>query len=159
MRSGVRAVPGSRMIKAVFDTNLLVSAFLSRNKPGGVSNELLRFARQGAIQLHLSPEIIAEALATLVEDERAQRRYQYTPSMVFQFCDDLLAAAAVVVNPPPTPGAVPRDPDDDKIIACAAAAGTEYLVSRDRDLLSLGSYGQTTIIAPEDFLRVVRRQP
>jgi predicted nucleic acid-binding protein len=52
------------MIKAVFDTNVLISAFLSRNNPGGVSNELLRFARQGAIQLHLSPEIVVDPPAT-----------------------------------------------------------------------------------------------
>src|SRR5437763_1055029 len=107
------------MIKAVLDTNLLISAFLSRNRPGGVSNELLRFARQGAFELHLSPDIVAEALETLIEDERAQRRYNYTPSIASQFCDELLAAATIVANPPPTPGAVPRDPDDDKIIACA----------------------------------------
>jgi predicted nucleic acid-binding protein len=54
------------MIRAVYDTNLLVSAFLSRNDTGGVSNELLRFARHGTVQLHLSPEIIAETLATLL---------------------------------------------------------------------------------------------
>jgi uncharacterized protein len=54
---------------------------------------------------------------------------------------------------------VPRDPDDDKIIACAVAAGAQYLVSRDRDLLSLASYAGVSIIAPEEFLRLVRAQP
>jgi hypothetical protein len=45
------------MITAVFDANLLVSAFLSRDKPGGVSNELLRFARQGAFEITIiAPE-------------------------------------------------------------------------------------------------------
>src|SRR5712691_7134100 len=128
------------MIKAVFDANLLVSAFLSREKPGGVSNELLRFARQGSIQLHLSPDIIAEALSTLIASERLQARYNYTPAMAIEFCDGLRTAITMVINPPATPGAVPRDPDDDKIVACAVAAGVEYLISRDRDLLSLGSY-------------------
>jgi putative PIN family toxin of toxin-antitoxin system len=146
------------VIKAVFDTNIFVSAFLSRNNPGGVSTELLRFAEQGAIQLHLSPEIVAETLATLVESERAQQRYEYTPSMAVQFCDDLLAAATVIVDPPPVPGVVPRDPDDDTIIACAAAASVQYIVSRDEDLFSPGSYADITIIAPEQFIHLVRRQ-
>ena len=145
------------MIRAVFDTNLLVSAFLTRHEPGGVSNELLRFARQGAVQLHLSPDIVAETLTTLIESERMQKRYGYTPSMALQFCDDLLATSTVVVNPPPTPGAVPRDPDDDMIVACAVAASAEYIVSRDRDLLSLGSYHAIEIIAPEEFIQIVRR--
>lgn len=146
------------MIKAVFDANLLVSAFLSRDNPGGASNELLRFARQGAVQLHLSPDIIAEALATLIASERLQDRYSYTPAMAIDFCDSLRTAATMVINPPPTPGAVPRDPDDDKIVACAVAAGVDYLVSRDHDLLSLGSYAGITIIAPEKLLRLVRGQ-
>ncbi len=145
------------MIRAVFDTNLLVSAFLTRDEPGGVSNELLRFVRHGAVQLHLSPDISAETLTTLIESDRMQKRYNYTPSMALQFCDDLLAAGTVVVNPPPTPGAVPRDPEDDKIVACAAAASVEYIVSRDRDLLSLGTSHGIEIIAPEDFIQIVRR--
>jgi uncharacterized protein len=147
------------MIRAVYDTNLLVSAFLSRNDTGGVSNELLRFAQRGAVQLHLSPDIVAETLATLLRSRRAQRRYAYTPSEALAFCEALSAAAAIVVNPPPTPGAVPRDPDDDKIIAAAVAAEADYLVSRDHDLLSLGSYQGVKIIAPEEFLRVVRDTP
>jgi predicted nucleic acid-binding protein len=64
----------------------------------------------------------------------------------------------MVVKPPATPGAVPRDPDDDKIIACGVAAGVEYVVSRDRDLLSLGSWGGIVIIALEGSLQVVRER-
>lgn len=149
----------SGMIKAVFDANLLVSAFLSRETHGGVSNELLRFARQGSMQLYLSPDIIAEALATLLASERMQARYNYTSAMAIEFCDGLRTAITMVINPPATPGAVPRDPDDDKIIACAVAADVEYLVSRDHDLLSLKSYGAIRIIPPEEFLHLVRQQP
>src|SRR3954453_14132296 len=136
------------MVKAVFDTNLLISAFLSRENPGGVSNELLRLARQGIIELHLSPDIIAETLTTLLASQRMQERYGYDARMAIRFCEALSAVSTPVLDPPAMPGAVPRDPDDDKIIACAVAAGAEYLVSRDHDLLSLGSYEGVTIIAP-----------
>jgi putative PIN family toxin of toxin-antitoxin system len=145
------------MISAVFDTNLLVSAFLSRNNYGGVSNELLRFVRDGAIELHLSPDIAVETLATLVESERAQRRYSYTPAMALEFCDSLLAVGTIVVAPPTLPGAVSRDPDDDMIIECAVAASVEYIVTRDDDLLSLRSYADITMITPEEFIHIVRR--
>jgi putative PIN family toxin of toxin-antitoxin system len=157
MPSGARAAPDSSMISAVFDTNLLVSAFLSRNNPGGVSNELLRFVRAGAVQLHLSPEIVAETLTTLVDNERARQRYDYTPNMALQFCDDLLATNTIVVNPPKIPGAVSRDPDDDMIIACAVAASVQYIVSRDDDLLSLKSYADIPVITPEEFIHIVRQ--
>lgn len=144
------------MIKAVFDANLLVSAFLSRENPGGASNELLRFVIAGAVELCLSIDIIDEAVGILISRPRLARRYRYTPEAVGQYRADLLMLATAVDDPAPVPGAVPRDPDDDKIVACAVAAGAEYIVSRDHDLLSLGSYGGIAIIAPEAFLRLVR---
>ena len=145
------------MVKAVFDTNLLVSAFLTRHHPGGVSSELLRFVIDRTIELYLSTEIVDELVATLSE-ARFQQRYPFSPQQVGQYRADLLMLANIVDDPPPIPGAVPRDPDDDKIIACAVAAGVEYLVSRDRDLLSLDSYAGITIIAPEALLHIVRQQ-
>lgn len=144
------------MIRAVFDTNLLVSAFLTRHHPGGVSTELLRFVRDGAVQLYLSPAIIEEAAGTLVRSGKAQARYQYTPEQAMQYCADLFIIATIITNPPPHDGAVPRDPDDDKIVACAVAANAEYLVTRDQDLLSLTSYGEVAMITPEQFLTVAR---
>ena len=78
--------------------------------------------------------------------------------MAVQFCDDLLAATTIVVNPPPTPGAVPRDPDDDMIVACAVAAQVPYIVTRDKDLLSIGRYEAVEIVSPEAFLSIVRAQ-
>ena len=144
------------MIRAVFDTNLRVSAFLSRDNPGGASTELLRFAKEGSVELYLLAEIIAETLATLVSSERMQRRYDYTPHMAIQYCAELLAVPMIIIDPPQITGAVARDPDDDKIIACAIAAGAEYLVSRDHDLLALGSYGGINIASPEALLCIVR---
>jgi predicted nucleic acid-binding protein len=32
------------------------------------------------------------------------------------------------------------DSDDNKIVECAVAAGSDYLVTGDKDILSLGSY-------------------
>ena len=88
-----------------------------------------------------------------MRNRRAQANYRYTPLAAAAFCSDLFGLASVVDDPPPTPGAAPRDPDDDKIIACALAAGAEYIVSRDRDLLSLGTYAGIKIIAPEPYAR------
>jgi predicted nucleic acid-binding protein len=42
------------------------------------------------------------------------------------------------------------------ILACAIAAHASYVVTRDRDLLSLGSYEAITIMTPEAFLGLLR---
>ena len=144
------------MTKAVFDANLLVSAFLSRENPGGAANALLRFVIDGVVELYLSAEIVDEAIEVLLDRPRLVQRYAYSAEQVGQYRGDLMTLGIIVEDPPPIPGVVPRDPDDDKIIACAVAAGVDYVVTRDQDLLSLGSYAGITITRPEDFLHVVR---
>ncbi len=146
------------MFTAVFDANLLVSAFLSRENPGGATNQLLLFVREETIDLCLSIDIIDEAIGILLERPRLRQRYQYSPAQVAQYRFDILTIARIIDDPAPMPGAVPRDPDDDKIVACAVAAGARYLVTRDLDLLSLGSFQTIAIISPEDFLRLIRAE-
>lgn len=158
MPSGAYAVPGNSMIKTVFDANVLVSAFLSRDNPRGVSSELLRFVIAAAIDLHLSVEIVEEAIGVLLSSMRAQRRYRYSRSDAEEYRGTLMTLATIVDDPSPTPGAVPRDPDDDKIVACAVAAAAEHIVTRDDHLLSLGSYAEIAITTPEEFIHLVRRE-
>jgi len=43
------------------------------------------------------------------------------------------------------------------ILASAIAAGADYLVSRDKDLLSLGEYEGIEILSPEAFLQTLRK--
>ena len=50
--------------------------------------------------------------------------------------DRLHGALASIVFPVPEVRVV-RDPNDDMIVACAMAAGADYLVTRDEDMLSL----------------------
>lgn len=52
---------------------------------------------------------------------------------------------------------VSRDPKDDKLLATVDAAGAEYLVSEDRDLLVLGQYAGAKIVGCDDFLSVLRQ--
>jgi predicted nucleic acid-binding protein len=58
---------------------------------------------------------------------------------------------------------LPRDPDDESYINLAAAAGAAFLVSRDKDLLSLMADGAfckqfptLAIVEPKVFLDHVR---
>ena len=44
-----------------------------------------------------------------------------------------------------------RDPDDDKFIGCAVDGKAVFIVSGDKDLLSLESYKDIEIITAADF--------
>ncbi len=47
-----------------------------------------------------------------------------------------------------------RDPNDDMVIECAVIANAQFIVSGDKDLLSMGSYENIKIVTPKDFLEL-----
>lgn len=49
-----------------------------------------------------------------------------------------------------------RDPKDDFILECAATGNADFIVTGDKDLLSLHSHGDIAIITPRQYLDGVR---
>ena len=94
-------------------------------------------------------------MEVLLKSERNRRRYNYSDENVAAYCHDL-ALLAVVLSDVPEVRVVIRDPNDDMIIACALAAGADYVVTRDKDMLSLGRHGDISMISPEAFLKLLR---
>jgi predicted nucleic acid-binding protein len=60
-----------------------------------------------------------------------------------------------VGHPAQTVEVVEQDPDDNRILECAQAAASEYIVTGDQHLLSLGRFGKTRIIKAAEFLEIV----
>src|SRR5262245_43875387 len=118
------------VLTAVIDSTVLVSAFLTE---GGVSAELLRFAREGVFVVFLSEDILMETQHTLAY-ARIRERYNYTDDDVADFLNRLRVAATLVDALPHL--TVVRDPHDDMVIATAVRADATYVVTRDNDLLS-----------------------
>src|SRR5262249_40593930 len=82
-----------------------------------------------------------------------RRRYKYSDAAVAEFCKSI-AQLAVLVTEIPNIRAV-RDPDDDKILGCAVGCAAEYVVSRDKDLLSIGVYRGKKLVTPEPFVQML----
>ena len=57
------------------------------------------------------------------------------------------------VTPAQTLDVIKEDPPDNRILECAVEAGSDYIVTWDKDLLRLGSYGNIRIIRAADFLQ------
>jgi uncharacterized protein len=135
------------MLKAVLDSSVLVSGFLTE---GGTTATLLSRYRQGAFALCSSAWIIEETERALLRP-RNRNRYHYRREDVRQFLDGLSTSAQVFRDPPRVP-VVTRDPSDDQVIACAVAAGADYLVTGDGDMLVLAEHQGIRIITPREFL-------
>ena len=45
-----------------------------------------------------------------------------------------------------------RDPDDNRVLETAVLGAADWIVSGDKDLLTLGRVGSVTILTPSDWL-------
>jgi putative PIN family toxin of toxin-antitoxin system len=126
---------------AVLDSTVLVSAFLT---PGGAADALVNQAKSGRITGAVAEEILAETVRVLLTAERIRQRYLSSRQ------------AALIVSDLPSLSGIVRDPNDDIVLACAMAGEASYVVTRDDDLLSLGTYKGVAIVSPESFLAMLR---
>lgn len=118
-------------LRAVFDTNIFVSAFLSRN-PSSPTQELMRRWQDGELTL-----VVSEALVDEVTEKLLERRI--SEDRITELLALLLRLAEWVEVPPESVRAIVReDPEDDPILACAVAGRAGYLVTYDADFDSLG---------------------
>jgi len=129
-------------MKAVLDTNVLISAFLS----DGVCSRILRRARNHEFAFILCMPVIEE-FSRILKD-----KFQFDNAEISFFTAIVSEAAHEETSRPekPVPG-ICRDVSDDYVLACAAEAKADFLVTGDDDLLTLVSYGKTKIIRPRDF--------
>jgi putative PIN family toxin of toxin-antitoxin system len=141
------------MIRAVLDSSILVSAFVA---PGGAVLNVIRWEFRHRYRLCLSDYILAETGRSLLTKTRLRRYAEYDDQDVRAYLHWLLTQAEMVVDPPRL-RAVSGDPKDDMIVATAVAAGADFLVTGDRrHLLPLGSYRDVRILAPREFLELLR---
>lgn len=141
------------MLSAVLDSTVLVSAFLNA---GGVSDALLVRANEGLFRLALAEEILAETERVLLTTSRIRRRYGYSDVSVARYIRGLRTLFPLVTELPSLTG-IMRDPNDDMIVACAVQAQVRHIVTRDADLLSLGSYEGIAMTTPEAFMALLRQ--
>src|SRR4051794_31194250 len=141
------------MPRAVLDTSVLVSAFLT---PHGSVVRLLREPARSQYQLCLSEYILTETAETLLSKTRL-RNYAYTDADVRDFIHWLLTHAEMIAGLPII-RAVLNDPKDDPIIATAVAAKADYLDTGDRaHLLPIGQYEGIRIVSPREFFDILNK--
>ena len=139
------------MHRVVLDTNVLISAFLSRS---GIPNQILRQVGQ-SYRLFIGKAILEETERVLHEPN-IRKRGKLTEGDIQDFLNSLRAAAFVIENMPSL-RVIEDDPDDDAILACALAAQADYLVSGDMHLRRLKSYKGIQIVSPSEFHTILQQ--
>ena len=145
------------LVRAVVDTNVLVSAVLS---PKGPSARIFAQFRRGRFELVISPALLDEFLEVLLRP-RMRLLTSMTVRQSVQMVVNIRRRAHVVGGLYADIDMVPTDPKDNPVLAGALEGDAEYLVTQDkRDLLALkdhhvAGYRTIHIVTPASFLRNV----
>jgi len=137
-------------LRAVFDTNVFVSAFLSCNSTSP-TKELIHRWEEEEFALLVCDALLNEVAEKLVERGIEQERVIEFLTLVERLAE-WIDVPVEAVKP-----VVVHDPDDDHILACAVVGKADYLVSYDPHFDPLeGEYQGVKITKALPFLWTVR---
>jgi uncharacterized protein len=135
------------MIKAVLDTNILVSGIVGFTIPDNTSGEILRLWYKKHFHLVISEPLIQEVLRTLrkpyfekhVNPNRASRlaallRYQSILTSINEMVEGIATHQ-----------------EDDMVLATALSGGARFVVTGDEKLQKLITFKEINILGPQQF--------
>jgi len=111
------------VIRAVLDTNVLVSALIS---PAGNEALILLAVRQRLVKASFSEEILQEYAEIL-----ARPKFAFPADEIEALIALLRTQGEEVHDPEPLGSRLP-DPGDEKFLACAKAAGVDFIVTGNK---------------------------
>jgi putative PIN family toxin of toxin-antitoxin system len=149
--------------RVVFDCNILLQA-VARER--SVAAKCLNLAESGLIQLFVSREVLSEVEDVLNRPEIRAHFPDLSDEIVGAFLKRL-QNLSMLVRLVPKKFSYPRDEGDEPYINLAVAAGADFIISRDRDLLDLMSghtdegkefrqrFRPLRVVEPVEFLKLL----
>jgi putative PIN family toxin of toxin-antitoxin system len=137
-------------VRAVLDTNVLVSGLLTG---GGPPPPIVDAWLEGRFVLVTSLYQAGE-LNHVLAYPRILRRLRLEDAEIKGILAALLSEAEVVPGRLELPG-LTRDAKDDAVVACAQEGEADFIVSGDRDLLVLQEYEGIRVVTPRQFLEML----
>jgi len=132
------------MVRAVIDTNVLVSALIHDGKPRKLILELLN--KHTVI---LSRQMLAE-----LADVAGRDKFNVTGSQVDRFLSIMVKMAKIVPDNALFKE-VASDPDDDVVLNVAYTGKADYIVTGDKHLLTLNNFKKTKIVTVNQMLEIL----
>ena len=155
--------PAADRPRVVFDCNVLVQAIANEAGPAGQALALLQ---QNRIEVYLSRTVLKE-LRKVFRYPSVRAKFPGLDDQRIELFFKKLTFRATLVRQIPHALDYPRATQDEPYIDLAAAANANYLVSRDKDLLSLATdrtligkqfrqrYPRLHVVNPVAFLAMV----
>jgi len=132
-------------VRAVFDTNIFISAFVI---PGGNAEEAYVQAVRGTFELFTSVAILTETANIL------QTKFGWSEEKVRQFLQSISRTATILKTEPHLH--ILKDDPDNRILECALLAESDLIVTGDHHLLALQHFRGVRIVKLVDFVELLK---
>jgi uncharacterized protein len=128
-------------LKAVFDTNIFVSALAI---PGGQAERAVNLVIDAGVNLIVSKDIIHEVLGVLAQ-KFSKGAEELSRTAIF------LSELGEVITPREKIAVLGDEPDN-RILKCAVSGHADVIVTGDRAMLNLKKYAGIRILSLRQFL-------
>mgnify|MGYP003394196294 CR=1 FL=1 len=128
-------------MRAVLDTNVVISGILF----GGVPGAVLEAWAEGKFEVCLSPSIFDEYMRTCDRLGDSHSGLDY-----LEILTTLIGNGTLVPDSETIP-TITADPDDDKFMVCAHRCGA-VVVSGDQHVVDADGWEGVEVLSPRDFL-------
>lgn len=133
-------------MRAVIDTNVLVSALIRRQ---GVTGRVLRHLRDGRFTIVYSVPLLVEVVEVLSRPH-IQQKYHILPDDIPALIN-LIRLRGKLVSPDRVIDAC-KDPKDNRFLEAAVEGDADVIVSGDADLLDMREFETIPILRVAEFL-------
>ncbi len=139
-------------IAVVFDTNVLIAFYLSKNSKSVVAKIIRLWRNERKLQMIVSNEIIAEYLEILERVGINENRIEKLKEILETFG----IVSKFSLGKIPTES---RDADDNLMLATALIGKADFLITNDKDLLDIAESDKKKfkfrIVTPTGFLMAI----
>jgi len=132
-------------VKVVIDTNIFISAFISRQGLPANIFELLIYKK---IINFISPAILLELYDVFNRDKFKKHIYEFEK----EFYIESIISNSIPVYPSVKINIIKEDHKDNKFLECAKEADVDYIISGDEHLLKLKKFRNIKIVSAKEFI-------
>jgi putative PIN family toxin of toxin-antitoxin system len=144
------------MTRVVVDTNLVISAILS---PEGKPATILRMVLNAKLDLVLSPALLEE-ISLVLNYEKIRKLFikrSVTPQQIKDALQKIVKTT-IVVSGKTKVNRIDKDPSDNMLLSCALEGKADFIISGDHHLTDLVSFEGISIVNPDIFLKLMKKQ-
>lgn len=130
------------MFKAVYDTNIIVSAALHKDRLPGL---LLSLALEGKVRLFVSGKLLREYEGVLERPKFKLDKKEVKNLM------KLIKGKAVKVKPIKKVAKIKKDLTDNLVLECALEAQVDFIVTGNKKHFSFEKFYKAKVVNPREF--------